>query len=242
MNYIRSFLLCGFFLALPADASVLINGTRVIYSENAKQKTIQLSNNNTWPVLVQTWVDDGDLSKAPDEITVPFTLTPPLFKMEPHEGQSVRISWDGTPLSPDRESIFYLNVLEIPPVPKDAQDNGTNQLRLAIRNRIKLLFRPKGVGMPEKIDEKLAFSVVYQGELPFIKVKNSSPWYISFRDLTVTPDGRSISLPPETLTPFGEVSIKLPYSSLQRGKGINEIKYSVINDWGGVGEFKSTIR
>ncbi|MEX6004594.1 molecular chaperone [Providencia vermicola] len=50
-----------FIVSTSLYASVIINGTRVIYNEKAKSKTVQLVNDNKWPALVQVWLDTGDL-------------------------------------------------------------------------------------------------------------------------------------------------------------------------------------
>ncbi|MGS9149438.1 fimbria/pilus periplasmic chaperone, partial [Salmonella enterica subsp. enterica serovar Infantis] len=54
--------------------------------------------------------------------------------------------YTGEPLPRDRESGFYLNVLDIPSRPETEEsetDGGPiNYLQLAVRSRIKLFFRP----------------------------------------------------------------------------------------------------
>lgn len=58
--------------------------------------------------------------------------------MEPKRGQTVKVMYTGaTALPKDRESVYWFNVLEVPPKPKDAQAD-KNLLQLAFRTRIKL--------------------------------------------------------------------------------------------------------
>lgn len=51
-------------------------------------------------------------------------------------------------LPQDRESLFYLNVIDIPP---DNPARSGNLLKLAMQNRIKLFYRPQGIAA---LDEK----------------------------------------------------------------------------------------
>lgn len=58
-------------------ANVVILGTRVIYPADQKSVTVQLSNNNQKPALIQSWIDTGDQTASPDQIKVP-SLSHPL--------------------------------------------------------------------------------------------------------------------------------------------------------------------
>lgn len=220
------------FVTMNAGASVVIGGTRVIYKQENRQKTVQLTNNNDYPVIVQSWIDTGDLNASPETINAPFVLTPPLFRMDPMAGQSLRISWNNTPLPEDRESIFWLNVLEIPP--KSSATTSENQMQIAIRTRIKLIYRPKTLARPNELDKQLSFTVIKQDKGYAIKGKNRSPYYVSFRDLDVSVNGRKINLPPDTLAPFAEKTLDLPQGKALPSGNIKQINYNLINDWGGV--------
>lgn len=121
-------------------ASVTIIGTRVIYPASEKEVTVRLDNRASLPALVQAWIDDGNPNQALDKINVPFVLLPPVFRMEANKGQTLRIMYTGNSLPANKESIFWLNVLDIPP--KDKALANKNQLQMAIRSRIKIFFRP----------------------------------------------------------------------------------------------------
>ena len=106
-------------LTQAAAASVIINGTRVVYPGNEREVTVKLDNHGTSPALVQAWLDDGDPKVTPENSDAPFVLTPPISRIEPHKGQTLRLMYTGKPLPQDRESVFWLNVLEVPPTPTD---------------------------------------------------------------------------------------------------------------------------
>lgn len=111
-----------FFFTLSVSAvvqgSVVIMGTRVVYPATQKSISIRLNNDNESPALVQSWLDDGDAVAPPESVHVPFIITPPIFRMDSKSGQTVRIVYTGESLPKDRESLFYLNVLDIPAKPR----------------------------------------------------------------------------------------------------------------------------
>lgn len=63
-----------------------------------------------------------------------------MIKVNEHNGQQLRIKKLPSSLPADRESVFFLNVLDIPPRPENLQNQNTVQL--AIKSRIKLFTGP----------------------------------------------------------------------------------------------------
>lgn len=116
-------------LTTIGHTEIVLHGTRVVYPSNAREITLQLSNNGTAPSLVQAWIDDGNAKSTPDEANVPFIITPPISRVEATKGQTLRITAlpNSSQLSQQQESIFWLNVLDIPPKPegKTQQDQST---------------------------------------------------------------------------------------------------------------------
>lgn len=128
------------------DAGVIINGTRHIYPERQAEITIQLTNEDgAAPRLVQAWVEPADRRTGPEDSHVPFSLSPPVFRIEAGKGHAMRLVYSREPLPEDRETLFWLNVLEVPPrfhpLPT-LGDEQANQLRFAFRIRTKVFFRP----------------------------------------------------------------------------------------------------
>lgn len=67
----------------------------------------------------------------------------------------LRISYLGTPLPADRESVFCLNVKNIAPTSKANR----NKLQINVKSRFKIFFRPKGLkGDPALAYKKLEFT------------------------------------------------------------------------------------
>ncbi|QBG10390.1 molecular chaperone [Klebsiella huaxiensis] len=221
--------------ASPSNASIIINGTRVIYPGSEKEVTVKLSNNGKQPVLVQSWVDNGDISAKPEKIAVPFILTPPVNRIEPDKSQTLRLSYTGSPRLPeDRESVYWLNVLEIPP----AKQNVPNRLQMAFRTRIKLFYRPAAIADKVKAAEaaeKITWSIVGNE----LQANNASPYYVSLVSINVDQGSKKSTVAGNMISPMGKLSFKLKGdASLVHGASLS---YEYINDWGAVKTVKSVL-
>lgn len=75
-----------------AQASVTMLGTRIIYPADASEQALRFSNPDDHPNLVQVWLDDGRSGDA-HALSSPFLVIPPVFRVEPHGGQMVRLSY-----------------------------------------------------------------------------------------------------------------------------------------------------
>ncbi len=113
-----------------------ISGTRVIFPAAEKEVSIRTNNKGVQPALVQVWVDDGKTNANINSMKLPFMVTPPVFRVEPGKGQTVRMIYNGMALPQNKESVFWFNMLEIPAVKKEG--NTQNKLELAFRTRIKV--------------------------------------------------------------------------------------------------------
>lgn len=185
-------------LAGAVQAKVVVTGTRVIYPAQEREIVVRLTNLATeQPSVLQVWLDDGDEKSSPDSVEVPFLITPPVFRMEPGSGQTLRLRYTGEPLPNDRESLYWLNVMEIPPAP-DAEAEGEEALlvQFAYRTRLKTFFRPKGLSpaptqAPEKLEWQLRRGAGKSGYQ--LQVSNPSPYFISFSSVTLLDRGRRIT-------------------------------------------------
>ena len=183
-------LLAGALLVpLMAQASVKIMGTRFIYPASEREITVRLSNSSAKPALVQSWLDGGDPSAQPGSEKLPFVILPPLVRVDGHKGQTVRIARVGDVPAKDRESAYWLNVLEIPPRAEGTQDR--NIMQLAFRSRIKLFYRPEGLpGNPAKAAEDLIWTMTPGG----VKVRNDSSYHVSFAEIVVNTGGKKFNV------------------------------------------------
>lgn len=219
--------------AFSASADIVISGTRVVYPQSAKDVTVKMENRGNKPLLVQSWLDDGRDNVNPQELKLPFIVTPPVSRVDPAKGQTVRITWTGQTLPADRESLFWFNVLEVPPKSKDADTQYV--LLLAFRTRIKMFYRPDGLaGDPSVAAGKLQWA--YSGNA--LTANNSSPYFISVSAATITINGKKIDVASHTIPPLtNEVVPVKGASNLSGGK----IDYNTINDFGGTEKHQTTI-
>lgn len=200
-------------LSVPAArASVVIAGTRVVFHAGLGEATIRLTNDNTRPALVEAWVDAGNLSATPDTAHTPFLITPPLFRMNAHRDQSLRIIFvqNKHPLPTDRESLFWLNVLEIPPKPTGRAAH-RNSLRFAIHTRIKLFYRPAHLSISRtKAPSRLTWTAVAGKHGVALKVHNPTPYYITFGKVSLTVHGKQRHAKTGMVAPFGDLVLAIP--------------------------------
>lgn len=210
-----------------SHASVVMTGTRVIFEEGKRDKMLQLNNKDDHPNLVQMWVDNGQALPARGVATTPFQVTPQIFRMEPHSGQVVRISFAGAPLPKDRESRFYLNFLQIPAM--KSSDQSQNKLVLIVNNRLKLFYRPKNLqGDVDKLGEQL--SVTFLASDPrVITVTNPTGYYVNLRNGLMASKGQQLAFAlAAVIDPKSSAKLTLP-ASATKGSVISLI---LVNDYG----------
>lgn len=228
-------LACAALLPPSAQSNVVIGGTRIIYPAQEREVTLRLTNDGGQPALVQAWIDDGDMNSTPDEVNVPFMIMPPLARINPGKGQTLRIAYapsSGVPS--DRESVFWMNVLDVPPLPS-AQV--ANHMQLAFRSRIKLFFRP--AGLPGSVGEaaaQLRWRVVQASNGPTLQVHNDSAFHVSLTTVELTlQNGRALSVPSRMLAPRSVT--ELGDGKLSNAAGV---KGGVVFEW--VNDYGATVR
>lgn len=220
--------------ALNASADIVISGTRIIYPESAKDVTVSMDNRGTRPLLVQTWLDDGRDSTNPQELKLPFIVTPPVSRVEPQKGQTVRITWLGQTLPKDKESLFWFNVLEVPPKAKGCDNQ--SMLQLAFRTRIKLFFRPTGLkGEPTEAAKNIKWSQTRQGQKVVLSAKNDSPYYVSLASASLISGGKRYEIETHYIEPFSSQTMNVKNAPLT---GNSKITWQAINDYGGIDKYE----
>ena len=91
-NFLLGLAMSSILVANSTHAEIILHGTRVIYPSDAREVTLQVSNNGSKPSLVQAWIDEGDAKSTPDQSKVPFMITPPISRVDPTKSQSLRIT------------------------------------------------------------------------------------------------------------------------------------------------------
>jgi chaperone protein EcpD len=214
-------------LAVPSQAGIVLNTTRVILNGADKEAALTVHNTGTGDILAQSWLEREDASGAPADL--PFAITPALARMSGDGRQLIRIIYAGEGLPSDRESVFWINVQEIP------QTANENELQIAIRQRIKLFYRPRGlVADPLKAAQALQWQV-RNGAL---EVTNPGPYHVSMIKLEARHNGRAIFQENNRmLAPMQRV--RLPLSS--GAGGPLDLAFISINDFGAQEPYRARV-
>lgn len=206
--------------AASASAGVIVGGTRVIYSGDNREATLSVRNPDKTAYLIQAWADngysDGDTGKI---IKAPFLVTPPLFRLDAGSENILRIIRSDDSLNNTQESLSWMNVKSIPSM----SDGDKNILQIAVKTRIKLIFRPKGLDAP---GDKDYARLTFKKESGKLIVQNPTPYYISFNSLSA--GGEKLNDTMLMVPPNNTVSFTYPANA----KG-NAVTWTIINDYGG---------
>jgi P pilus assembly chaperone PapD len=218
--------------ALQAQASVVIAATRVIYQAKDRETTVKLGNEGQSPALTQAWIDKGDPKASPGAIDVPFAVTPPVARIDPGKAQTLRILHTGEALPQDKESVFWLNVLEVPPKP-GAEDSEVNKLQMAFRSRIKLFFRPAGLqGLANDAPAQVTWRRVEAGPRVALEGRNPTPYHVSFASLELVGGGKAARFDDGDMIAPGQTMVFPLTGDAPQGADA-KVRYHAVNDHGG---------
>lgn len=217
-------------LAGSAQAAVSINRTRVIFPGDEKVVVRGVYNFDTKnPYLVQAWVSDAQDNKLDGG---PLMVLPPVMRIEANGKNQMRIQAmpGANLLRQDRETLFYLHILEIPPKSELA-----NTLQLAQETRMKLFYRPTGLkegvmnGENPQINK---VTITKNAETGLAQINNPTPYYLSVSDIQKEKGGKPVEgFKPVLVPPMDATSLSLTPEQLGMHPVIN-----YINDYGMIGE------
>ena len=201
-----------------------VSQTRVIINAGSSGGTVNLHNYGDRP-----WLIRGRVTTAPgNDKSGPFTITPPLFRMESDGSYMVRVMPQGAQVLPtDRESVFYISFLAIPPSPPPgdygADEGIAAQVTIGVDTVMKLFYRPQKLAMTsQEAAKKLTFHYTNSQ----VTVANPTPYWLTLSSLSFngkTQDMRNVN---NMIAPYSEQQFaqeKLP----------REVSWTVINDYGG---------
>lgn len=216
----RLALWAGLCAPLLSNAAVVPDRTRVIFEESAASVSVTVSNKNLQlPFVVQSWIEDANGKK----ITTPFMVLPPLQRIEPNESSVLRIvKLPALSLPKDRESVFYLNIREIPP-----KSEAVNAMQIALQSKIKLFYRPDAVKRERGEDLALGLKLSIDPVGKQLLVDNPTPFHITVVGLLAGP--QKTKMPVETVMIAPLSGARIPLSST----AFSELRVSNMNDFGG---------
>lgn len=206
-------------LTAGAQAGIVLNTTRIIYPAKDKEVSFGVHNRGGGEILLQSWLE----SDAKGTVDLPFVIIPALARMPGDGKQLLRIMYAGVDMPMDRESVFWLNVQEIP------QAAAANALQIAIRQRIKVFFRPQGLkAEPAQAPEKLQWRLL-EGDV--LQVSNPGPYYVSMVRIEVR-DGTTHVMKKDSQMLAPNQSLSLPLVRPAGGRPL-KLSFVSINDFGG---------
>ncbi|MDF9620560.1 molecular chaperone [Pseudomonas entomophila] len=168
--------LFGLLVANQAMAGISLSSTRLVFDGQHKEAGITVRNSGE-DVLIQSWID----TDASETAAVPFAVTPPLVRVSGDEQQILRVIYEGTGMPTDRESVVWLNVQEIPQASKTK-----NTLQLAVRQRIKVFFRPAGLKSDAYLaPSELTWRLAERAGKRILLVNNPGQYHVSIADITL---------------------------------------------------------
>lgn len=221
-------------ITLPAQGGIMASSTRVIYEEGQSQRSLMLANINSYPVVVQTWINEGEDQQTPENSTSPLITLPSVFRLQAGAVQGVRIVYNGDALPADRESVFWLNLYEI--APKATNKTATQaSVALAMNTQMKVFYRPKNLPSgSESMAKSLTFTLEKQGPKWQLVLRNPTPYHASVTSLSLIDQGREMAVPPipEMMAlPLSEKRYPLPPNSRLSPSGLT-VSFTWIDDNG----------
>ncbi|MEG7511083.1 molecular chaperone [Serratia marcescens] len=221
MRFNRCSALMGFILLLffsTAQAGVVVGGTRVIFNGEKKEASISVDNPDNEPYLIQSWLDNQQ--SGLDKIA--FIITPPLFRLDGHQENMLRIVRVGDDLPKDKESLYWMNIKSIPSTEHTGK---SNTLQIAVKTRLKLIYRPAALlkQVPEDVTQRLTWQRVGKE----LKLTNPTPYYMNFHYVRI--GGREMK-EVTYIAPMSSEIFSLPVS------GASSVSWKLINDYGGTGK------
>lgn len=166
--------LLGLLVVSQANAGISLSATRLVFDGKHKEAGITVRNSGE-DVLIQSWVD----TDTPGVTSVPFAVTPPLARVVGKEQQLLRVIYEGTGMPSDKESVVWLNVQEIPQASKEK-----NTLQLAVRQRIKVFFRPVGLSADAYLaPTQLLWRLESRAGKTVLAVNNPGLFHVSMADI-----------------------------------------------------------
>ncbi len=225
--------LLGGVFTQTAYASVILIGTRVIYPENKQFVSLSFRSSDNVPSIIDLWVSK-ELESSASKNNAPFIITPTIFRIDPNKGQTVKLVYTGTKPASNRESVYYLNFIQMP-----ASEKNTNKLLVTYKSTVKIFYRP--TSLTQDIDDISSYLKVdlSKASSGVVTVINNSEYHVNPVSLKLEMNGKNIlSVPGERLmmiAPFSHEEIKI--TPINNVSGV-VTSISLINDLGGISTYK----
>ncbi|GLU40528.1 fimbria/pilus periplasmic chaperone [Pseudomonas sp. NBRC 100443] len=215
-------------------AAIQVGGTRVVFPATDHEASIQVRNEGTEDIMIQSWIE---AAPGQSESDLPFAITPSLARLGHKKQQMLRIFYQGKGLPEDRESVVWLSVQEIPQVSRTE-----NSLQVAFRQRLKIFYRPKGLpGTADEAANKLSWKVLETADGLVLQAANDSAFHVSFGQVKVIAGQKEYPVQAAMISP--QSSEKMKIEGLPKTfRDSAEVHWESINDYGALIKHKASIQ
>ncbi|WP_114766730.1 fimbrial biogenesis chaperone [Vibrio rhodolitus] len=214
--------------SFTAQSALTLSATRYVYTSDAKAIPITVTNHADTVYGAQVWIEDFS-----DDGLIPFSVSPGVFTLKADKGtQTVQVAQLGEEtkaLPQDRESLFSVNLQEIPPKAKDTL--GKNVLVMASRTLVKLFYRPASLNDGRDQAEQ---SMRISKTRDMVTFNNPTPYY--FAVVSINGDEKLANESFNQMAPFSQVSVEI------KGMTSNTVSFNAIDDFGGLREYRCDLK
>ncbi|WP_272539672.1 fimbrial biogenesis chaperone [Providencia sp. PROV197] len=213
------------FVPFISHSSVVMTGTRIIYNESSKEKSLQFTNNSDTHYVVDISITDKPKAQSNKSVGNQFIAIPPIFKISPQEGQVIKLVKMADNLPKEVESVLYFNFTQIPGVSREQESQ--NQLTLLFNSQVKIFYRPKSIENQLNTLEKLTVS---KNKDQF-RIDNQSPFHIVIKEARLISEKNKVTLVRSVM--LSPKSVYTWDNPLKNGIGHGaKIEFEIINDYG----------
>ncbi|MFP3439120.1 molecular chaperone [Pantoea sp. SIMBA_133] len=210
---------------------ISLSGTRLIFDGTKNSASMAVKNSakkETW--LMRFWVSPYDVTSesSPEPAagkSLPFVVTPPLYRLDPESSVQLRVNKIREITQTDRESVYYLNALAIPPKAgtKKYEKEVSNAVLFAVNTRIKLFYRPGGLN-DSKAVRSAPEKITVQAKDKQVILSNPTPYFVTLVQIYI--NGQSVDNKTDAMVPpFGKLA-------LPSDAGRGTLRFRTVNDYG----------
>lgn len=198
-----------------AYASLSSDQTRYIFPGNKESLTVTITNNDKERQFGgQAWVDNiVEVDTRPT-----FVVTPSFFRVKPLGQQTLRIIMASDHLPKDKESIYWLNIQDIPPA---LEGSG---IAVALRSKLKLIYRPESL-LKGRTGSEEGINLQIRPDGTSVLV-NTTPYIYAIGQL-IDSSGKKIHIDNETSQ---KLLMFMPGDEIVVNKEVSKVES--LNDWG----------
>jgi len=220
-----------------------LDRTRLVITQAEGRAIIQAHSEDSLPMLLQVWVDNDQTAQP----GASFITDPPVMRLDPGKSRAIQVWLTQPPdtLPAERESLYWLNVLQVPATTSGEASASNHRLYVSVQTRLKIFYRPRALAHYDAAalasGDQLRFTLERDAAgLAWLRIHNPAPIHQSLATLTLhlpAPNTAAVALDAPMLAPFEEQRLALPKAAAHMGLHDREtarIAFSTIDDDGNV--------